>query len=70
MPFKAKLCLSFLDFGFLDHFLLQRLMLAALGLWTQNHLKVVGTCSIILAMAPNSQLEIDVPKVLGLNPPP
>ena len=44
MPFKAKLYLNFLDFGFLVHFLLQGLTWAALGLWTQNHPQVVGTC--------------------------
>ena len=45
MPLEAKLYLNFLDFGFLFLFLLQGLTWAALGLWTQNHPQVVGSCS-------------------------
>ena len=36
--------LNFLDFGFLIHFSIQGLTWAALGLRTQNHPQVVGTC--------------------------
>ena len=44
IPLKAQLYLNLLDFGFLVHFLLQGVTWAALGLWTQNHLQVIGTC--------------------------
>ena len=49
-----------------DANLVQGLTWAALSIWTQNHSQVVDTC---LGHFPNSQLKIDLPKVLGLNPP-
>ena len=44
MSLKAKLYLSFLDFGFLVHFLVQGLTWAALDVWIHNQSQVVGTC--------------------------